>query len=190
MEIAQPAKEWQSLVWPHLAAVLRVARILSRNADDAEDLAQETMLKSLRSFDTFEPGSDVKAWVMTILRNTWRDRVRATSSHEKLLSLENDVAEQEAVAESETLDWEKLCDDPEQILNEMGDQQIIDAMGLLPTEVRWTLLLVDVEGMDHREAAKILGVPEGTIKSRAHRGRALLRQSLMPLARELRMIRE
>jgi RNA polymerase sigma-70 factor (ECF subfamily) len=65
---------------------------------------------------------------------------------------------------------------------------LIDALRQLPDEIRWTLLLVDVEGMDHADAARVLDVPVGTIKSRAHRGRTMLREALTPLAKELRMI--
>src|SRR5882724_263571 len=182
--------QWQALVWPHLAAVMRVARILVANASDAEDLAQETMFKSYRSFETFRQGSDVKAWLMTILRNTWRDRMRLASSREAIMSLEDGLNEAQEEPASEALDWEKICENPEEILNEISDQQIIDALRALPVELRWTLLLVDVEGMDHEEAARLMGVPVGTIKSRAHRGRALLKQALLPIARERRLIRD
>jgi len=186
----QLAKEWESLVWPHLAAIARVARILCANAADAEDLAQETMLKSYRSLEKFKPGSDVKAWLMTILRNTWRDRMRLASSRQTIVSLEDDLFDPEEKVAPEALDWEKICENPEEILNEISDQQMIDALHLLPLEVRWTLLLVDVEAMDHEEAAQLMGVPVGTIKSRAHRGRALLRQALLPMARQRRLIRD
>ena len=184
------AKEWQALVWPHLAAVLRVAQILSRHPVDAEDLAQETMLKSYRSLETFKQGSDVKAWLMTILRNTWRDRMRLASSHVTIVSLEDELFDPEDESSAAALDWEKICENPEEILNEIGDQQIIEALQILPVELRWTLLLVDVEGMDHEEAARLMGVPVGTIKSRAHRGRGLLRKALLPIARERRLIRD
>jgi RNA polymerase sigma-70 factor (ECF subfamily) len=67
---------------------------------------------------------------------------------------------------------------------------MIRALQRLPEEIRWTLLLVDVEGMDHADAAAVLGVPVGTVKSRAHRGRAMLREALLPMARDLRLIPE
>jgi len=67
---------------------------------------------------------------------------------------------------------------------------MIDALQMLPEEIRWTILLVDVEEMGHAEAAGLLDVPEGTIKSRTHRGRAMLRQLLMSMAKELRLVRK
>ena len=73
---------------------------------------------------------------------------------------------------------------PQELLERFSDQQIIDAMKQLPEEIRWTLLLIDVEGMQHHDAAEVLSVPVGTIKSRVHRGRAMLRRSLLPIAEQ------
>ena len=148
----QATQRFYDLAWPHLAAVLRTARVLTGNSADAEDLAQETMLKAFRSIDRFREGTDARAWLMTILRRTRIDRLRASSSSAGTI--------------------------------------VIDALRGLPEEIRWTLLLVDVEGMDHAEAAEILRVPVGTIKSRTHRGRAMLREALLPVARERRMVRD
>jgi len=75
-------------------------------------------------------------------------------------------------------------------LNAFSDADVIDGLQGIAEELRWTLLLVDVEGMDHRDAAEVLGVPVGTIKSRVHRARAMLRQVLLPLARQRRLVRE
>ncbi len=69
------------------------------------------------------------------------------------------------------------------------DAQVIEALWALPEEIRWTLLLVDVEQLDVREAAEVLEVPVGTIKSRSHRGRRMLRERLLPLAREMRIVK-
>jgi RNA polymerase sigma-70 factor, ECF subfamily len=190
VDSTQAAKEWKDLVWPYLAAVLRVARILCGNAADAEDLAQETMLKSFRAFERLADRSGIKAWLMAILRNTWVDRLRLASSSETVVSLEDDLIEARETSPDQEPHWQELADNPDEVLNRFGDQEIIDALRLLPVELRWTLLLVDVEGVDQQEAAQILGVPVGTIKSRAHRGRAMLRKTLLPVAWERRLIRD
>jgi len=78
--------------------------------------------------------------------------------------------------------------DPQQILEGFSDPQILEALSQLPDEMRWVLLFVDVEALDHATAAAVLGVAEGTIKSRAHRGRAMLRRLLLPLAQDRRLI--
>ena len=75
--------------------------------------------------------------------------------------------------------------DPGATFAEFSDQQIIDALKALPREICWTLLLVDVEGLDDRDAAAVLQIPAGTVKSRLHRGRRVLREVLAPLARKI-----
>lgn len=173
-------------VWPHAAVVLRTARFLAGDDAEADDLAQEVMLKAFRRLDQFRPGTDMKAWLLTILRNTRIDRLRAGAAHNRDVSLEA-LAGDPAAAEGEKP--AQTWDEPEAVLEEFSDQQVIDALNGLPEEIRWTLLLVDVEGLDHTEAAKILEVPIGTIKSRAHRGRGMLRDALAPLAKDLRLLR-
>jgi RNA polymerase sigma-70 factor (ECF subfamily) len=173
-------------VWPHAATVLRTAHYLTRDGAEADDLAQEVMLKAFRHLDQLVEGTDAKAWLMTILRRTRIDRIRAAAAHVRDVSLEHLGAEPAAQTGGPVDD---VWSEPEAVLQEFSDRHVIDALKKLPEEICWTLLLVDVEGMDHAQAASILDVPVGTIKSRAHRGRTMLRESLTPLARELRMIR-
>jgi RNA polymerase sigma-70 factor (ECF subfamily) len=171
-------------VWPHAATVLRTAQYLVRDATEADDLAQEVMFKAFRHLDQLAEGTDAKAWLMTILRHARIDRIRAVAVHARNVSLEDLGAEPAATAPVD-----EVWSEPEAVLQEFSDRQVIDALKKLPEEIRWTLLLVDVEGMEQAEAAAILDVPVGTIKSRVHRGRGMLRELLTPLARELRMIR-
>ena len=171
-------------VWPHAATVLRTAQYLVRDGVEAEDLAQEVMLKAFRHLDQLAEGTDAKAWLMTILRHTRIDRIRSAAAHVRDISLEDLGAEPAAAAPAD-----EVWNEPEAVLQEFSDRQVIDALKKLPEEIRWTLLLVDVEGMEQAEAAAILEVPVGTVKSRAHRGRGMLRALLTPLAKELRMIR-
>ena len=187
---AKATKQFYDLVWPQLPAVMRVAQILAGNAAEAEDLAQETMLKAFKAIDTFREGTDVKAWLMAILRNVRVDRLRATASSRGTVSLEAMQVEPGVEDRSEAPDADAAWTSPEDVLNSFSDQQVIDALQKLPEEIRLTLLLVDVEGIKHEEAASVLGVPVGTIKSRTHRGRAMLREALLPLARDLRLVRE
>jgi RNA polymerase sigma-70 factor (ECF subfamily) len=112
------------------------------------------------------------------------DRIRAAAVH-PAVSLDEVGTEPVDRSTSEEAEWHE----PEAILQAFSDQQVIDALRTLPEEIRWALLLVDVEGLEHAEAATILNVPVGTIKSRAHRGRAMLREVLTPLARERRLLR-
>jgi len=194
VETEEAQRRFYDLLWPHVQAVLRVARILCGGGDtaEAEDLAQDTMLKAYKAIEQFRPGTDAKAWLLTILRRTRIDRLRspATAPPRELSLNALDVDPIEAPTREEGTDREALWERPDAALAAFGDQQIIDALQELPEEIRLTLLLVDVEGLDHRDAAAVLDVPVGTIKSRAHRGRAMLRGALLPVAREMRLIRD
>lgn len=187
MRPKQATKQFYDLVWPYRSDVLRVARFLCRDAWVADDLAQETMLKAFRALDQTDVAqSNLKSWLLTILRNSWKDRLRATRAE---LSLEAIAEELESGPPTEE-ENDDFWTSPQELIEAFSDQQIIDALKALPDEIRWTLLLVDVEGLGVQEAARILQVPDGTIKSRAHRGRGMLRQTLLPLARERRLVRE
>lgn len=187
MDHQKATARFYSLVWPHRATVLRIARFLVRDATEAEDLAQETLVKAFRFIDTFQDGTDIKAWLMAILRNTRTDRFRAANAEPETVGLDQLCPEPADTTERDDEDraWQK----PQQVLDAFADQQVIDALLELPEEIRWTLLLVDVQQVDHRDAARILGIPAGTVKSRAHRGRAMLRRTLLPIARQMGWIR-
>jgi RNA polymerase sigma-70 factor (ECF subfamily) len=178
------AQRFKRLAWPHLAGLLRTARYLTRHQQEAEDVVQETMLKAMKAIDSFQEGTDVKAWLMTILRRTFIDRLRASRSHQHEVRLDagDQVEFREETATPGELDdrW----DNPEKILDQFEDKEIVETLNTLPDEIRWTLLLVDVEQLDYAGAARVLEVPVGTIKSRAHRGRGMLRDRLFTKAQQ------
>lgn len=174
--------------WPHRDVVLRTARFLMRNPTDADDLAQDTMLKAFRAMDQFQPGTDARAWLLSILRNARIDRLRSTA-HRAEVSLDQLTVEPGRSSEMGHARTEYELADAKVLLEQFADVEVIEALQALPEEMRWTLLLVDVEGLEVAKAAGILDVPIGTVKSRAHRGRAMLRERLMDKAKELRLIR-
>lgn len=184
----ESTERFYELVWPLAATVLRTAQILTGSAAEAEDLAQETMLKAFRSIERFRAGTNVKAWLMVILRNARTDRIRAgvrSAANVSLDALPFEPADEAGAAESPSEEaWER----PEELLNTFGDRDIIEALQRLPEDIRWTLLLLDVEGLDQQEAARVMEVPVGTVKSRAHRGRVMLHEALLPVARDRRLV--
>lgn len=184
----EATERFYELVWPLAATVLRTAQILTGRVAEAEDLAQETMLKAFRSIESFCDGTDVKAWLMAILRNARTDRIRAgvrSAANVSLDALPFEPADEAGAVESRS---EEAGERPEALLNAFGDRDIIEALQRLPEEIRWTLLLLDVEGLDQQEAARVLAVPIGTVKSRAHRGRTMLHEALLPVARDRRLV--
>ena len=176
----QQRARFRELAWPHLGSLLRAAGYLCTDQHAAEDLVQETMIKALEHIDRFETGTDAKAWLMTILRRTHIDLYRANRKREADVSLEavGDVAEDETGHGRYDEQWTR----PQQLLERSEDEVVIDALKQLPEAIRWTLLLTDVEQVEHTTAAEILEVPVGTIKSRAHRGRKMLRDRLFEVA--------
>ena len=187
MDRNQATKQFYGRIWPHRSDVLRVARFLCRDAWFADDLTQETLLKAFRALEQTDVAeTNLKCWLLAILRNTWKDRLRASRSE---ASMETLVEEPESRPSSSPT-GDDFRTDPQMLIEAFSDQEILEALKALPEEIRWTLLLVDVEGIGVQEAADILKVPSGTIKSRGHRGRAMLRERLLPLARERRLVAE
>ena len=179
--------EFHRLVWPLRSTVLRLAQFLSHNSADADDLAQEAMVKAFRSLDTLHDEARVKPWLMAILRHCHTDRLRA--GRHKELSLDQTGEEPAGADVQEPPRPADLWHDPEETLGLFSDEEIVAALQELPKAIRWTLLLVGVEGLDDADAAEVLHVPTGTIKSRLHRGRAMLRTALAPAAARFRHTR-
>ncbi len=170
------------LAWPYADTVLRLAKHFAGSTADAEDLAQDTLVKAMRAIDKFQDGSNMKAWLTIILKRTFIDRLRVSQRRGPVQSLDtvNEVvaSEQQETAGAFDDQWEE----PEDLMARFEDQAVIDALQTLPENIRWTLVLLDVEQMDQSAVAGILEVPIGTIKSRAHYGRKMLRDLLYRMA--------
>lgn len=173
------SRRFREQAWPWLASLLRVARLLTRSPHQAEDLVQETMLRAYRHFDRFQPGTNMRAWLMTILRRTHIDMHRREHRHTQVDSLDAMGRDPDASPPPDEADWTQ----PEQLLEQFDDEAIESALRSLPQNMRWTLLLLDVEQLSVDETAEVLDVAPGTVKSRASRARALLREALLPEAK-------
>jgi RNA polymerase sigma-70 factor, ECF subfamily len=163
-------------IWPHAAMVLRTAQVLTRRHDQADDLAQEALIKAFMSIDKLRPNTNARAWILAILRNTHIDRIRAATAR-PAVSLDALPMELPAASEqSQSTSADDLTITG--LLERLSDQRLIDALRFLPEDIAWTLLLVDVEGLDMSEAAGVMDIPPGTVKSRASRGRAMIKKWL------------
>ena len=173
------AGDFQSIALPYLDNVYRAAMALSGKSDRADDLTQQTFLKALAQFGSFRRGSNCRAWLLKILRNTWIDGLR----HLKVAGVT--VPIEEAAVAGETEPEETRWSNADDILENFSDEQVIDALRQLPDDQRLALYLVDVEELPHDEVAQIVGVAPGTIKSRTSRARAALKEILLAHARDL-----
>jgi len=161
---------------PHLDAMYRFARSLTRDGAEADDLVQETCVKALRAFDTFEKGSNCKAWLFRIMKNTFINRLRVIHREISMDDM-GDSASGNIVAGLP--DPSPLARGPEAavILTAAGDQ-IRTALTAVPEDFRTVVVLADVEGLSYKEIAEVAAIPIGTVMSRLFRGRRLLRDRL------------
>ena len=155
---------------------------MTRNPADAEDVVQETFLKAYRAYDSFQEGTNLKAWLYRILTNTYINRYRKKTrrpSEVELGELEDlylfkRLGEQSGASESAE----------EEVLEQFVDTDVIQALESLPENFRMPVLLADVEGFAYKEIAEMLDIPIGTVMSRLHRGRKALQKKLWHLAEE------
>ncbi|MHC4984058.1 MAG: sigma-70 family RNA polymerase sigma factor [Planctomycetota bacterium] len=175
-------RDFEKIVIPYLDSVYRAAYAICGSLPQAEDLVQATFLKALQRFGSFKPGTNCKAWLLKILRNTWIDELR----HAKVVGT-TVPANDELLADrprAQPTSWT----DAQDVLENFSDEDVIRALAALPEEQRLTLYLIDVEGLSQEEVARITGVAVGTVKSRASRARAALEGRLEAYARELGIV--
>lgn len=175
------ADAFEALLEPQLDALYRTARRMTRNADDAEDLVQDTALRAFRAFHQFERGTNFRAWIFRVLTTTFINRQRAAGRQPAVEMVDEDRAASvyDAIADE--------APTPEAaVLARMTVEDIVGAMDTLPREFAAVVQMSDAEGMDYQEIADALDIPIGTVRSRLHRGRRLLRKALSPmLSREV-----
>jgi RNA polymerase sigma-70 factor (ECF subfamily) len=170
--------EFSRVALPHLDQVYTTALYLGGDPDRAADLVQETFLRALRFFHRFEPGTNCRAWLLTILHNTLRNRYRAELRERSQADIDDPLIGAEATRAAnpggnpETL-----------VLETVLDAEVADALKALPENFRSAIVLVDLQDLTYEEAARALDCPIGTVRSRLSRGRTLLHGRLESYAR-------
>ncbi len=168
--------EFERVTLEHLSHLYTSAVFLTKDKAEAEDLVQETYLRAFRFFDKFERGTNSKAWLLSILRHLFINRY------------------QQKKREPTTVDWEQInelydsmVEQPESsgmqnpehhFVTQIMDDEIEAALRALPEEFRTTIVLVDIEELNYEEAARVMGCPVGTVRSRLSRGRRMLQVAL------------
>ena len=153
----------------------------TKNTHDAQDLVQDTYAKAFTSFHQFEPGTNLKAWLYRILTTTFINNYRKDQRRPQISAGEIEDW-QIADASSHTSDQGKSAED--EVLENIADKDVKEALAAMPEDFRMAVYLSDVEGFSYKEVAEITGVPTGTVMSRLHRGRKMLRTSLSAYATE------
>ena len=180
--------EFERVALPQLSHIYTSAFYLTRDKTEAEDLVQETYLRAFRFFNKFQPGTNCRAWLLSILRNLFINRYRQKRK------------------EPEKVDWEKIeqvyesmveqgeraeRDNPEnQLISRLMDEEVERALRELSEEYRMAIVLVDIEELSYEEAAKVMECAIGTVRSRVSRGRRMLQVALRNYALKRGLIKE
>lgn len=153
----------QSEVLQHITALRRYARALTSDTNKAEDLVQDSLERALQRFHLYQEGTNLKAWLFTIMHNVYVNNVRKSSSEPNFVSYDNINASQL---------------DPQDIEDDVTIRDLKCALTKLPNDQKDILLLVGLEGFGYKEVSTMLDIPLGTVMSRLHRAREKLRQQM------------
>lgn len=174
--------EFESMAMPFMDQLYSHALRLTKNSSDAEDLVQETYLKGYRAFSSFEEGTNLRAWLFRILTNSFINNYRKKQrgfDEEDLDDLE-DMYLHRRLGSTQIPSLGMSAED--MLFERLTEEEIKDAVEGLPTQYREVVLLADVQGFSYKEIADILDIPDGTVMSRLHRGRAKLQKDLLEFA--------
>ena len=181
--------EFEEVALPHLNPLFNLALSLTRNRKDAEDLVQETFLRAFRFFNSYQPGTQIKAWLFRILRNAFINRYRAAKVRPEGVSFEKVESVYELMIEEDFLHRNQPPSPERVLVDSVLDDEIQQAMQRLPEEYRSVVLMALVEEMSYKDIAAALSIPLGTVMSRLHRGRKMLQLFLLEYARKRGIIR-
>lgn len=171
-------EDFNEEIIPHLDALYNFGLRLTSDPNDAEDLVQDTIVKAYRFFSSYEKGTNAKAWLFRILKNSYINNYRKKSKKPQQVDYDEVSTFYETIR-AERTDTSDLED---KMFRELIDDELSNALDNIPEDFRTVVLLCDVEDFTYEEIANMLDVPIGTIRSRLHRGRNLLKAELMDYA--------
>ncbi len=166
---------------PHISSMYNFGYRLTLDGDDAKDLVQDTYLKAYRFIESFQRGTNAKAWLFRILKNSFINDYRKKSKEPSKV----DYQEVETYYNSEDVDRQITPDLRVESLKDMIGDEISNALNSLDVDFRTVIILCDLEGFKYEEMAKILDIPIGTVRSRLHRARNLLKEKLSEYAKSM-----
>ncbi|MCG8387524.1 MAG: sigma-70 family RNA polymerase sigma factor [Cytophagales bacterium] len=172
---------FESEFLPHIDSMYNFAYRLTFDEDDSKDLVQDTYLKAYRFIESFEQGTNAKAWLFRILKNSFINDFRKKSKEPSKV----DYQEVETFYNSDEIDKTITTDLRVETVQEMIGDEISNALNSLDVDFRTVIILCDLEGFKYDEMAKILDIPIGTVRSRLHRARNLLKERLSSYAKKM-----
>jgi len=174
----------------HAPQLFSTAMRMTRNRADAEDLVQETFVKAWRAFDSYQQGTNLRAWLFRIMTNTFINKYNAKQRRPQETELD-EVEELYLFRRLGTIDQSRIAPSAEdQMMELFTDDEIKRALEELPAAFRLPVLLSDVEGFSYKEIAEMTDVPIGTVMSRLHRGRKAMQKLLYEFARQKGLVDE
>lgn len=184
----QQGWDFEAVAMPFVDSLYNTAYRMTRNAQDAEDLVQETYLKAYRYYDKFQEGTNFKAWLFKILKNTFINHYRKKQQAPP----QSDFADIEDAFETQVSQEAagQIKSPEEELLEDVLDEDVQRALDSLPPDYRMAVILADLEGFSYKEIAEILELPLGTVMSRLYRGRKLLETAMLDYAREHGYLRD
>lgn len=165
---------------PHENALYNYALKISGNSNDAQDLVQETYYKAYRHFDKFQSGTNSKAWMFMILKNSFINDYRKSKREPTKL----DYEQIQNFYENVKSDRSQANNLDNEFYNSLFDDEMTEAIDQLPTKMREVFLLCDLDGNSYEETAELVGCPIGTVRSRLHRARHMLQELLFDYAKD------
>jgi RNA polymerase sigma-70 factor, ECF subfamily len=175
------ARRFEQLVMPHLDSAYNLARWLTRNDADAQDVVQEACLRAFKYFDGFD-GQYANAWLLKIVRNTCYTWMKQNHPSGEAMALDDNLEEVDSNQNAIELNASGLGRSPESVLSDRRDARRVDELiERLPPAYREVIILREMDDMSYREIAEIVGVPIGTVMSRLARGRQMLQVALRKL---------
>lgn len=172
---------FESELLPNIDALHTFAYHLAFNEDDAKDLVQETFLKAYRALDSYESGTNAKAWLFKILKNAYINQYRKKARRPTRVDYEDYIGYQDKEEDTSV----EYMDLRQEIFDNLMGDEVTTAVNALPVNFRAVILLCDVEGFTYEEISKIVDIPIGTVRSRLHRARNMLKEKLLDYARRM-----